>query len=491
MGTMDDGRRKILLDIDALKCSYGADMVLDGVSFSLHAGEILGLVGENGAGKSTLVKCVMKLVKPCGGRVVCDCRVAAIHQEFNLVRDLRVYENIFLGRELRGRCGLLRRSRMRRLAAVELEKLGAAVDPDAKLTDLSISERQMVEIAKATIVDSAVLIMDEPSTLLNAEETGRLFAVMRGFRDAGGAVIYISHKLGEVLAVCDRVAVLRDGVLVDVSPSGALTPVELAGKMVGRELTCLFPAKLPPAEGEWVMKAEDVRAGAAVRGVSFELRRGGILGIAGLAGSGRSELAETICGIRRMTGGTLRLFGRAVKITSASDAAAHGIAFLTEDRQESGILGDFTVAENVTLSSLRRYLSCGFIRFGRENAAAADYIGKFGVKCRGTGDLLRNLSGGNQQKVAIAKNLDNRPHVFIFDEPTRGVDVAARRDIYDFIHDLAASGVACLMICSDLEELLGMCGRVMVMREGRTAGFLSGGELNEQEIIYLATGVER
>ncbi len=488
---MDDGRRAVLLDIEDLKCSYGADMVLDGVTFQLRTGEILGLVGENGAGKSTLVKCVMKLVKPCGGRVVCNCRAAAIHQEFNLVRDLRVWENIFLGRELRGRGGLLNRKKMRELAAAELNRLGVAVDPDEKVADLSISERQMVEIAKATIVDSAILIMDEPSTLLSAGETERLFAIMRDFRKSGRSVIYISHKLGEVLEICDKVAVLRDGVLVDVSPSGALTPVELAGKMVGRELTRLFPEKLPPPEGSPVLEAAGVSSGHAVRDVSFEIRRGEILGVAGLAGAGRSELAETICGLRKMTGGAVRLFGRTVKIHSAADAAAHGIAFLTEDRQETGILGDFPVAENVTLSSLRRYLNCGFIRRGRENAAAEEYIGRFGIKCRGPADRLRNLSGGNQQKVAIAKNLDNQPHVFIFDEPTRGVDVAARRDIYDFIHDLAASGVACLMICSDLEELLGMCARVMVMREGKVAGFLAGDKLNEREIIYLATGVER
>ncbi|MGE4301334.1 MAG: sugar ABC transporter ATP-binding protein [Victivallaceae bacterium] len=474
-----------------MEAGYGNTRVLDGVSFTLNRGRILGLVGENGAGKSTLVRCILGLVRPRGGTVEARGRVAAIHQEFNLSRDLSAVENIFLGRELCNRFGLLRRREMRRLTTAEFERISVSVNPDVPVAELTVSDRQMVEIAKATIVNSEILIMDEPSTLLNREETGRLFGIMREFRKRGNSVIYISHKLSEVREICDEIAVLRDGTLVDYIPDAkTVDESALARKMVGRELNRLFPEKLPPPEGPARLAARELCSGKLVRGVSFELHKGEILGVAGLTGSGKDALAETIAGLRRIDSGEILLAGRRLHLRSPRAALEAGISYLSDDRQESGLLLDFPVEANVTLASLSGYVRHGFLAFAKIRASALEYVRRFSIKCAGPRAPVADLSGGNQQKVAIAKGLDSRPEVFIFNEPTRGVDVAARREIYDFIRGLAASGVACLMVCSDLEELLGMCRRVMVMREGRLAGIVENESLSEENIIYLATGVE-
>lgn len=480
-----------LLDIRDLECAYGSVKVLTGITLQLAPGKVLGVIGENGAGKSTLVKAILGLIKPAAGTVALHGKAAAIHQEFNLVRDLTAAENIFLGREKRNRFGFLNRSLMRELAEKEFARMGVDVDPDAKVAELTISERQMTEIAKATAVHAKILIMDEPSTLLNREETEKLFAIIREYKAQGNSVIYISHKLDEVQEICDEIAILRDGVLVDILPSAETNPLEMAGKMVGRELTKLFPDKLPEPSGEPVLQVEHLSSGIMVRDVSFTIAPGEILGVAGLAGSGRSELADTIFAIRRKDSGKIILNGKELHLHSPHEALKHGIGYLTEDRQESGILTDFDISENISLASLSRYAPSGWIHRAPISQTAQQYVREFKIKCTGIDSPLKNLSGGNQQKVALAKGLDTRPKVFIFDEPTRGVDVSARRDIYDFIHDLAASGMACLMICSDLEELLGMCRRVMVMRSGSIAGFAEGEALSEKNLIYLATGVKQ
>ena len=486
-----DATQSYWLDVRDLECAYGSVKVLSGVTFRLEPGKILGVIGENGAGKSTLVKAILGILPPAGGSIDRKGKAAAIHQEFNLVRDLSAAENIFLGREKRNRFGLLDRKTMRELAKKEFARMGVDVDPDAKVADLTISQRQMTEIAKATSADARILIMDEPSTLLNREETEKLFAIMRDYKKQGNCVIYISHKLEEVREICDDVAVLRDGVLVDIVPASQTDPAEMAAKMVGRELTRLFPEKLPVPTAPPLLQVEHLTSGNRVKDVSFAIAPGEILGVAGLAGSGRSELADTIFAIRRKDSGRILLDGKEVHFRTPGDALRHGIGYLTEDRQESGILRDFHVAENVTLSSLGSYTRCGLLQNARIRKQAEEYRSRFKIKCETIETPLKNLSGGNQQKVALAKGLDTNPRVFIFDEPTRGVDVSARRDIYDFIHDLAASGMACLMICSDLEELLGMCRKVMVMREGKVAGFAEGDDLSEETLIYLAAGVKQ
>lgn len=479
---------KELLRVEDLECAYGSVRVLSGVSFALKAGEVLGIAGENGAGKSTLVKSICGLLAPRSGRITASCPVAAIHQEFNLAPDLTVAENLFLGSEITKR-GLIDLDAMRRRARELFAPLGVSIDPDCSVGALTVAEKQMVEIAKAAGADAGLLIMDEPTTVLNQVETARLFKLMAALTARGTGIIYISHKLDEVLSVCSQVLVLRDGETVGCFKASELTPVTLAEKMVGRELNGVFPEKLPPGTGEVRLEAEHLCA-PGVRDISFTLRSGEILGLAGLNGAGRTELAEALFGLRKITSGTVRIDGQAVRIRSAADALRHNMAFLTEDRQGSGILPEFPIAANMTLCSLPRYARAGVVRSSEIFRRALGYVRSFRIKCTGPGQPVRDLSGGNQQKAAIAKCLDTYPRIFIFDEPTRGVDVGARREIYDFLRGLAAAGCACLLISSDLEELLGLCRKVLVLRSGASAGFVEEKDLDEQHIIRKATGVE-
>ena len=350
----------------------------------------------------------------------------------------------------------------------------------------------MVEIAKAFLKDCNVLIMDEPTTVLNRKETEILFGIMREFVQSGGSIIYISHKLDEVREICRHIAVLRDGVLVAEKMAGQVSSRELAELMVGRELNQIFPAKqkiLPDAPE--VLKVCGISSGKAVKNVSFSLKKGEILGLAGLAGSGRTELAETICALRHRSSGKIYLNGKECHFRCPADALHAGISYLPEDRQGTAVLTGASVSVNTTLSSLKRYCKGFFIREQQCRNAACHYAEKFETKMQSPDDLLIHLSGGNQQKVAIAKGLDTNPQVFIFDEPTRGVDVGARGDIYRLIHDLAEQGISCLLISSDLEEVIGNCSRVLVMREGTLAGEVRDERVTEQEIMYLATGVEK
>ena len=479
----------IALDVKNLECAYGSVKVLSGITFQLESGSILGIAGENGAGKSTLVKSICGLLKPAAGKIKCHVPAAAIHQEFNLAPDLTVAENIFLGKELTGGT-LLSVKAMDSKAKELLASLGVSISPETLVSTLTVAEKQMVEIAKAVNCDSGVLIMDEPTTVLTQGETEKLFSLIRGLTAKGKAIIYISHKLDEVISLCDNIVVLRDGEMAGIHPVSELTPRSLAEKMVGRELSRIFPPKLPEHSNVVKLEAERLCA-SGVKDVSFTLHAGEILGVAGLNGAGRSELAETLFGLRTITSGTIRINGKAAEIRSVQDALKHKIAFLTEDRQGSGLLLEFPIDENMTLASQANYAKGGFLNFRSIREKALHYIRSFGVKCTSPAQEVKNLSGGNQQKVAIAKCLDTAPEIFIFDEPTRGVDVGARREIYDFVHDLAAKGCACLLISSDLEELLGLCRRVIVIRNGALAGEVSGEELTEQHIIRKAAGVEK
>ncbi len=484
-------REKPVLRVEHLTKYYDAEKALDDVSLTLGAGRILGLIGENGAGKSTFTKCLTGAVRPTSGRIIIEPGVTAgwIPQEFNLVEHLTATENIFLGRE-KNRFGLLDRRTMREEAKRRFARLHADIDPDRPVSELSPSGKQMVEFAKALDEHHRLWLMDEPSTILNTEETAQLFAIMREFKAAGGSILYISHKLTEVQEICDEVAVLRDGQLVDISPISERNPAEMARRMVGRELTRLFPPppKTPP--GEPVLEVEHLAGTPAVRDVSFTLRKGEILGVAGLAGAGRTELAEILMALRKPDAGTIKVNGSRVRFHRPSEAVAAGLSYLPEDRQGSGILPDFSIGANITLVSLARYCRAGFLKSGKICETAATYIRNFHIKPARPEALLCELSGGNQQKVAMAKGLDTQPRIFIFDEPTRGVDVGARREIYEFIRNLAEEGVACLLISSDMEEILGMCQTVMVMRAGKTAGFRSGEQRTQEELMYLATGVK-
>ena len=481
--------RNTALTVRDLECAYGSVRVLSGISFELEAGSILGIAGENGAGKSTLVKSICGLLKPVRGSVERAVPATAIHQEFNLAPHLTVAENLFLGMEME-KAGFLCLDAMKKKARELFEYLDVEISPDVIVSTLTVAAKQMVEIAKVVGSQAGVIIMDEPTTVLNRQETEKLFKLVRSLTAKGTGIIYISHKLDEVLELCGKVLVLRDGEMAGLFDSAELTPRTLAEKMVGRELNGIFPEKLPLPETPAKLEVENLCA-PGVENISFELHSGEILGVAGLNGAGRSELAEALFGIRSIRSGKIRINGREVKISSVRDALENRMAFLTEDRQGSGLLLDFPIDVNMTLAALSQYKRKGLLDFKAIRTMALEYIKFFSLKCAGPAQSVKNLSGGNQQKTAIAKCLDTRPEIFIFDEPTRGVDVGARREIYDFVHDLAEKGAACLLISSDLEELLGLCRKVMVIRNGKLAGFVSGGELTEQHIIRKATGVEQ
>jgi len=490
---------------EKIRKDFSAVTVLHDISLDLQAGEILGLIGENGAGKSTLMKILSGIYQPTAGSVFfggqpvtfrgpSDAKAAGVSivpQEFNLCPDLSVAENVYLGDEIRGRGGLLDRAAMRERTRELLGGLAAAIDPDARITDLSAAQKQLVEICKALVHEARVLILDEPTTVLTKIEIESLFRVMRDLRSRGIALIYISHKLWEVAEICDRVAVLRDGELVHMAPASALSLEEMARRMVGRELSDVFPQLAEPsAEAPVLFEVQGLSAPGAFENISFAIRAGEILGLAGLVGAGRTEVAEAVMGIRHATG-RITVAGKELRSHRPMDAVAAGIGYLSEDRQGSGVMVPFSIAENTTLVSLPQYSRglLGLVDHRRETASAERWKGLFAIKAASTEQRLEELSGGNQQKVSLAKSLDPEPKVLIVDEPTRGVDVGAKHEIYRLIVDLAAKGIAIIFISSELEEVIGMCRRVLVMRAGRAAGVLEGAAINEEEIMYLATGI--
>ncbi|MCL1909604.1 MAG: sugar ABC transporter ATP-binding protein [Kiritimatiellaeota bacterium] len=485
-----------VLEIDGVSKSFGAAPVVNDVSLALPHGVILGLAGGNGAGKSTLMNCVAGHLAHDTGAIRVAGGVAMVPQEFKLVNELRVYENMFLGREMRRGGIFTDRRAMRRLCAEALVRINADIMPDTPVSELGVAQKQKVEIAKAMLLSSALLIMDEPTTVLNTAETETLFGILRAFRDAGGSVIFITHRLGELCALCDEVAVMRDARLVFRAPANTLTPAAIAAQMTGDStITTEFQNNEKNEKHEKAVVLEVMRfsSGREVRDVSFAIREGEILGLAGLAGAGRTELAEALCGLRphigglRAHSGEVRIAGARVRIRSMTDATRHGLAYLSEDRQATGLLRDWSVADNTVAASLPCHASrLGFIRRGECRARALEYIRAFGIKTPSPEAPVAALSGGNQQKVAIAKWLDTAPRVFIFDEPTRGVDVAARADIYAFVRTLAGRGVACLLISSDFGEIVANCPRALVMRAGRIAGELAGADVTEGNLMMLA-----
>ncbi len=476
--------------------------VLDSVSVDVLPGEIFAIIGENGAGKSTLLKIVSGIYTPTSGEVRIAGRpveeytprtaralgVAMIPQEFNLVGDLAVFENIFLGQELRGPMGFLDKRGMKAKAGELLGRLRShGIDPASRLDTLSPAQRQMVEIAKALVNENArVIIMDEPTTVLNQAEVETLFTTMRDLRSRGVAVMYISHKLREVKAIADRVMVLRDGEFILADRTENMTERQMASAMVGRELTQVFPPKTAP-RSEIALRVSGLSVDGLLRSISFDVRKGEVFGLAGLMGAGRTETAEALMGLRRRSSGTVEVLGRPIAPGRPLDAVAAGLAYLSEDRQGKGILTRADILENCSLSSLAKYCRGGLVRNGLRRAAAERYVGEFSIRAASLAANLEFFSGGNQQKVSLAKCLDTDPKVMIFDEPTRGIDIRAKSDIYRFIQNLAAEGLACILISSELEEVIGLCRRVAVLHEGEITGILEGDALNEEEIMLHAT----
>jgi len=493
-----------LLEARAISKSFSGVHALRDVSFDVRAGEVHALLGENGAGKSTLIKILTGAEVPDAGSLVLGGqlvdhldptaahrqRVAAIYQQPSLFPHLTVAENVALALE---RSGLWRRvdwSERRTIAARLLDEVGAAIDPGRLAGTLSMPEQQIVEIAKAVGADAKVVVMDEPTASLASHEVERLFRIIATLRSQGAGVVYVSHRLQEVFAIADRITVLRDGQLVATRDAGAVNAEEVVRMMVGRELTA---AALPHASapGDVVLELRHLSNRAlGVRDVSLQLRAGEVLGLAGLVGSGRTELAETLFGIVPATGGEVRLRGEAVHIAVPRDALRLGIAYLPEDRLHHGVVPEMPVDANVTLASLGAYSRWGLLDRAAERRSAAGHAERLRIRTPDVATPVEALSGGNQQKVALARWLETKPGVLILDEPTQGVDVGAKGEIHGIIRELAAQGLACLLISSELPELLAMCDRIAVMRGGTIVSILSRSEATQETILERALGHE-
>lgn len=491
-----------VLEVRNVTMEFPAVRALDGVSLAFHSGRVHGVIGENGAGKSTLMRILAGLQSPTQGEVLVDgatkrlasvrqaeaLGIVMIHQELNLVDELTVAENVFLGREPRKGLTIDRKTMEAQTASL-LQEVGAPFSPTAKVADLSLAAKQLVEIAKAISHDARVIVMDEPTAVLSRHEVEALFALIHKLREKGVSVIYISHILSELVHICDEIAVMRDGRLVGSLPKGEASPEILARMMVGREMGDFFPEKMPMPTGGPALEAKNIAAGDCVYDVSLAVRPGEILGLAGLIGSGRTETAEAIAGLRARRGGDICREGAKVAIRKPKDAVREGIAYVSEDRKGAGLVLDMDVIANTTLVSLRRYAKGGKVDTKAEKASTEDWVKRLDIRA---GDLhapIRFLSGGNQQKVSVAKWLETRPRVLILDEPTRGVDVGAKREIYDLIQELAAEGMACLVISSEMTELIGLCHRILVLNQGRVAGELTEERMTEENIMMLAAGI--
>ncbi|MBZ9809162.1 MULTISPECIES: sugar ABC transporter ATP-binding protein [unclassified Mesorhizobium] len=490
------------LDMRGISKTFPGVKALSNVNFAIRFGTVHAVVGENGAGKSTLMKVLNGSYAPTAGTILvggaevrmrrpADAQalgIRMVHQEINLVPDLTVAENVYLGR-MPGKWSWLRKGEMVGKAAAVLDELGAAIDPRARVGDLSISQQQLVEIGKAYAAQPRIIVLDEPTSSLSEHETAALFRILRKMRDDGIAIVYISHRLKEVLEIADEVTVLRDGSMIETRPIDGITAAEMIRLMVGREVANVFP-KSPAAIGKSVLRVERIGDGAHFRDVSFDVRAGEILGLTGLVGAGRTEVARAIFGLSRLVEGTVSVNGRKVAINSPSEAVRAGIAYVPEDRKGDGIVPGMSVRENISLPILRRLTSFGRIRRSADRSLAATYVKQFSISPPDGERRINLLSGGNQQKAVIAKWLAAKPSVLILDEPTRGVDVGAKAEIHSIIGRLVADGMAVVMISSELPEILGVCDRVVVMRDGRASEPLARAELSEERIMALATGEE-
>jgi rhamnose transport system ATP-binding protein len=482
--------------------SFAGVQALQGVSFDLRLGEVHALVGENGAGKSTLIKIMTGAVQADEGRLEVNGQlveridpviarslgIAVIHQQPALFPDLTVAENIALGLEAPGWWRRVRWHARRRRAVELLNRVGASIDSDAVAGDLTMPEQQLVEIARALGANARVLILDEPTASLSEREVERLFRIIRDLRGQGVGMVYISHRLEELFQVADRVTVLRDGQAVAMRLMSEVDRAELIRLMVGRELTAVFP-KAPVGRGDVVLELRGLgRRDANVAGVSFEVRAGEILGLAGLVGAGRTELARVLFGLQPADAGEIRLHGRRVVIDSPARGAALGIAYVPEDRRRHGVLLDMAVAPNISLAVLRKIAAFGWIDAARERTMAAAFVERLGIKTASIAAPAGSLSGGNQQKVALARWLATEPAVLILDEPTQGIDVGAKAEIHRLMGELAAKGLAIVMISSELPEILGMSDRIAVMRGGAVVEIVERAGATQEKVLSLALG---
>ena len=475
-----------LVDVEGVRKAFPGVLALDAVSMHVRAGAVHALMGENGAGKSTLMKIVAGLLTPDAGRVVLQGRVAMIHQELHLMPSMTVAENIFLGREPLTRMGFIDDRTLWRRTSELLGALGINVNPEDRVSDLTIAQRQMIEIARAVSFEAQILIMDEPTSALSEREVAQLFAIVGDLKARGSAIIYITHKIDEVFDIADEVTVMRDGRGVWSGPVSQIDRDRLITMMVGRELTQLFPKDNVPTD-RVRLSVKGLSLDGAFSDVSFDVRAGEILGVAGLVGSKRTELAETLFGVRRATSGAIAIDGVPVEMDSPADAIDRGMAFLTEDRKTSGLFMPLCVHENMEVAVLGgEFVTSGFVRQAKLLAACSDTAAAVRVKTPTLFEPVQHLSGGNQQKVLVGRWLLTAPGILILDEPTRGIDVGAKAEIHRLISTLAAEGAAVIMISSEMPEILGMSDRVMVMRHGRVAGIVDRSQANQVDLMRLA-----
>ncbi|MBY3560321.1 sugar ABC transporter ATP-binding protein [Rhizobium laguerreae] len=494
-----------VLEIRNVSKHFGAVKALTEVSFSLERGEVHALCGENGAGKSTLMNIIAGVLQPTEGDVLVDgvpvkvtspavaqaLGLGLVHQEIALCPDATVAENMFMAATNRRRSPFMNYNRLERDAQVVMNRL-APIDVRRKVGDLSISSQQLVEIAKALTLDCRVLIFDEPTAALTESETQILFAIIRDLKAQGISIIYISHRMAEIFSLCDRVTVFRDGRYVSTEKVADVTPDDVVRRMVGREITQLYPEKQAPAErtDEIILSVRDLGDGSRFTDVNFDLRKGEILGVGGLIGSGRTEIAEGICGLRLVTDGEVQLHGQRLRARSYAQAAQAGVVYLSEDRKGSGIFLDLSIAQNIAVLDLKSLTGpLGLLNSKAEADRAHNLVRRLGVRMGGIDMPVSSLSGGNQQKVAIAKQLAVNPKVILMDEPTRGIDVGAKSEIHRLLRDLARSGIGIVVISSELPELLGLCDRVLVIHEGTVAGEVEGEAMTEEAIMRLASGI--
>ncbi|CAK7085062.1 sugar ABC transporter ATP-binding protein [Tissierella sp.] len=495
---------KPILVMEMISKSFPGVKALDSVNFTVYENEVMALLGENGAGKSTLMKILSGVYKRDSGQIILegqpvemispkdatDKGIAIIHQELNLIPYLTVYENIFLGRELKLVTGVLNKREMIRQSDELLRKLKVNINPNVKVNTLSIAQQQMVEIAKALSLNAKIIIMDEPTDTLTDQEVENLFEIIRELKKEGKGIVYISHRLKEVFEICDKLTVLRDGQFIAEKKVSEVDEDEIIRLMVGRTLEEQFPYIKTNFQEE-VLNVENL-SNEYIKDIGFTLRKGEILGISGLVGAGRTELAKTLYGVYKKDRGTVTLDGEKVNLRTPKEALDKGIVYVSEDRKHDGLILMMDVRSNMTISALEKFKRFLGIDKKKENRIASEYREKINIKTPSLHQKVQNLSGGNQQKVAIAKSLLTDPKVLILDEPTRGVDVGAKKEIYDLLNKIKEEGRSIIMISSEMPEILGMSDRILVMHEGQLRGEISREEATQEKIMsYIVRGEDR
>lgn len=491
------------IEMKAIDKSFGGNKVLKNAEFFLKEGEVHALMGENGAGKSTLMKILTGVYTKDRGVVLVDGRevnyshpkeaekegIVFIHQELNVLYDLTVEQNLFLGKELKDRLGICKQKKMSAEAKEILARLSVTIDPGVVMSKLSVGQQQMIEIAKALMADAKVIIMDEPTAALTQRESEALFKVIKSLRKKGVSIVYISHRMEEIFELCDRITVLRDGSYIGTNDISRTDMNDIVRMMIGREIGERYPSRSAKI-GETVLSVENLTKEGLFQDASFSVRAGEILGISGLMGAGRTEIMHTIFGDYHADRGKISIAGREVKIKSPEEAMKHGIGFITEDRKTEGLMLEESIRKNISIANLKRISDKSVINYKQEKELIENGIEKLQIRCTGTEHTCDKLSGGNQQKVVFAKWMFTEPKILILDEPTRGVDIGAKKEIYTIINQLVEKGVAVIMVSSELPEILGMSDRIMIVREGEIRGIYEKEDTNQENIMILATGGE-